>query len=466
MLSIEGLTKHFGTHTAVADFSLHMKESEFVTLLGPSGSGKTTVLRMVAGLLSPSGGSIRIGDLDVTHMNPQSRNIGLVFQSYALFPNMTAWDNVAFPLRVRRWKSDEIRARVDSLLDMVGLSHRAKFYPDSLSGGERQRTALARALAFHPPLLLLDEPLSALDAKVRQGLRASLKDIQRTTGVTTLMVTHDQEEALELSDRIVVMSQGKVEQIGSSDDIYYRPQTSFTANFIGEVNAIEAVVKELGHGMAKLRFQGLEFDWPLPSVDGSAEGEGSAEGSAEGQGADAGATHDGSAESDADGAGTRDGSGEGAVMSTGRASALAADSMDAAAAHGNGRMGPGYGGSVGKPGGRPGWKRGETVTLYIRPESVEIAEVRRAGMEQGERERSGIEQISTADPGVASATVVASTFAGALTHVTVRVGEATLGAYVLSSKARALNPGSDVLVRIVAPVVAEGEGSASASGER
>lgn len=427
MLSIEGLTKHFGTHTAVADFSLHMKESEFVTLLGPSGSGKTTVLRMVAGLLAPSGGSIRIADLDVTHMNPQSRNIGLVFQSYALFPNMTAWDNVAFPLRVRRWKSDEIRARVDSLLDMVGLSHRAKFYPDSLSGGERQRTALARALAFHPPLLLLDEPLSALDAKVRQGLRASLKDIQRTTGVTTLMVTHDQEEALELSDRIVVMSQGKVEQIGRSDDIYYRPQTSFTANFIGEVNAIEAVVKELDHGMAKLRFQGLEFDWPAPPAPVKATPAPASSGAREDNGGDA-AGAPGAAR-----AGEREGKGAGA---------------------------PAEGGKAGKS----VWKRGETVTLYIRPESVEIAEVRRTAMEQGERGHSGIERMSPADPGVAPATVLASTFAGALTHVTVRVGEATLGAYVLSSKARALNPGSDVLVRIVAPVATEGE--ASASGER
>lgn len=345
MLSILELTKHFGTHTAVADFSLSIKESEFVTLLGPSGSGKTTVLRMIAGLLAPSEGHIHIGDLDVTNLNPQARNIGLVFQSYALFPNMTAWENIAFPLKVRHWKAAEIRKRVDDLLEMVGLSHRAKFFPEQLSGGERQRTALARALAFHPPLLLLDEPLSALDAKVRQGLRASLKEIQRTTGVTTLMVTHDQEEALELSDRIVVMNQGKIEQIGTSDDIYYRPQTSFTANFIGVVNSIPAVVQELRCGEAILNFQGIEFYWPTITTN---------------------------------------------------------------------------------------WVQGETIILYVRPESIEVS----------------IQQQG----GYVPATVTASVFAGTITHVTLKLGDQTLLADVLSSQARAFSPGTFVFVRIVPPV--------------
>jgi len=245
MLTIHDLTRKFADHTAVSQFELKIEQGEFVTLLGPSGSGKSTVLRMIAGLLEPSSGEIRIDGKDVTHLPAKARNIGFVFQSYALFPHLTAFENVAFPLRVRKWSKSEIEKRVSELFELVGLQHRAQYHPELLSGGERQRIALARALAFHPPLLLLDEPLSALDAKVRISLREFLKEIQRTTGVTTLMVTHDQEEALALADRIVVMNTGSVEQIGTPYELYHEPATPFTARFIGNVTPISAQVEHV-----------------------------------------------------------------------------------------------------------------------------------------------------------------------------------------------------------------------------
>jgi putative spermidine/putrescine transport system ATP-binding protein len=269
MMTVENLNKRFGDHVAVRDFHLSISQGEFVALLGPSGSGKSTVLRMIAGLLEPSSGEIHIAGTNVTHLPPQKRNLGLVFQSYALFPNMTVFENVAFPLQVRKWAKAKIRERVEEMLDLVGLSHRAKYLPEHLSGGERQRVALARALAFHPPLLLLDEPFSALDAKVRESLRRFLKEIQKSTGVTTLMVTHDQAEALELSDRVVVMNQGQIEQIGTPQDVYYYPQSAFTANFIGHVNTISPRVLHVDPidnvtAVAKMEWQGCTFDWPVP----------------------------------------------------------------------------------------------------------------------------------------------------------------------------------------------------------
>lgn len=242
---------------------------------------------------------------------------------------------------MRKWSASDIKKRVDDLLNLVGLSHRARFYPDNMSGGERQRTALARALAFHPPLLLLDEPLSALDAKVRQGLRTSLKEIQRTTGVTTLMVTHDQEEALELSDRVVVMSDGKVEQIGTPTEIYYRPQTSFTANFIGQVNTIRCVVHSVSSGSAKLRWHNHEFTWPS---------------------------------------------------------------------------------------GNDTWSAGDTVTIFVRPESMIVH--------------------TESQVGSISAKIEKLTFTGALTRAILKVGDDELMADVLSSQGASLVAGSDVFVRI------------------
>lgn len=277
MLQVQGLGKRYDRIVAVQDFSLTMQEGEFVTLLGPSGSGKTTVLRMIAGLEQPTAGVVRIGDRDVTGLPPQKRNIGVVFQSYALFPNLTVADNIAFPLKVRRAARRETMARVAELLALVGLERRAGHFPDQLSGGERQRVALARALAFRPPLLLLDEPLSALDAKVRQSLRESLKDIQRASGVTTLMVTHDQEEALEISDRIVVMAAGSIEQTGSPEEVYHAPTTAFAAGFIGEFNTLWTRVLatepgENGWLRALLEWRGHRFWWLVR--EGQIEGKG------------------------------------------------------------------------------------------------------------------------------------------------------------------------------------------------
>lgn len=268
MLEIRQLTKQFGDVVAVSDVGFEVQEGEFVTILGPSGSGKTTVLRIVAGLTEPTGGTISIAGRDVTSVPPQKRGIGLVFQSYALFPNMNVSDNIAFPLRIRKWPRAELQARVDELLSLVGLENRRLHTTDALSGGERQRVALARALAFRPPLLVLDEPFSSLDAKVRENLRQFLKDIQRTTGVTTLMVTHDQEEALELSDRIVVMNNGCIEQIGTPRDVYYFPQTRFTAQFIGTVNTLSTkllrVRRAKGGLVGSFEWNGTQFDWTLP----------------------------------------------------------------------------------------------------------------------------------------------------------------------------------------------------------
>ncbi len=268
MLSIEHLSKRYDTLYATKDFSLTVNEGEFVTLLGPSGSGKTTVLRMIAGLEHPTTGSVRIDGTDITYLSPQKRNIGVVFQSYALFPNMNAFDNIAFPLRVRKWDSQRVLQRVHELLDLVGLQQRSHHLPQQLSGGERQRVALARALAFHPPLLLLDEPLSALDAKVRQSLREFLKDIQKATQVTTVMVTHDQEEALELSDRVVIMAHGQIEQVGTPLDVYYAPRTEFAEYFIGQMIDIPVKVMEVNsvegdNSIALLRWGTHVFFWVM-----------------------------------------------------------------------------------------------------------------------------------------------------------------------------------------------------------
>lgn len=276
MLQVNNLTKHFGSFHAASDVSFEVGKGEFVTILGPSGSGKSTILRMIAGLTPPTSGSILIDGKDVTALSPQKRDIGLVFQSYALFPNMTVAQNVAYPLRVRKWKRTDIQARVKELLELVGLSHRQDYYPQQLSGGERQRVALIRALAFQPPLLLLDEPLSALDAKVRERLRASLKEIQSALHVTTVMVTHDQEEALELSDQVVVMNQGKVEQAGTPSVVYYSPRTAFAASFVGQSNSITAVIKRTepwANAMRKatVYYQGALLVWLVDEADAVVE---------------------------------------------------------------------------------------------------------------------------------------------------------------------------------------------------
>lgn len=240
-LRIVHVTKTFGSLVAVDDFSLDISEGEFVCLLGPSGCGKTTLLRIVAGLEQPNAGVIIQAGKKIVHLPPRQRDFGIVFQSYALFPNLTAWQNIAFGLENRKMPREQINARVREMLELVGLPDVGHKYPSQLSGGQQQRIALARALATSPGLLLLDEPLSALDARVRVALRGEIKQLQRRVGVTTIFVTHDQEEALVLADRIVVMNQGRIEQVGTPEEIYREPATSFVADFVGVMNFLPGV---------------------------------------------------------------------------------------------------------------------------------------------------------------------------------------------------------------------------------
>ena len=245
-LRLHGVSKNFGEFAALKDVDLEISPGEFVCFLGPSGCGKTTLLRIIAGLERQSAGEIRQAGRDISHLPPTQRDYGIVFQSYALFPNLTVFDNVAYGLVSRRAKRPEVRARVAELLQLVGLPHAGNKYPSQLSGGEQQRIALARALATSPGLLLLDEPLSALDAIVRVHLRHEIRALQQRLGVTTIMVTHDQEEALTMADRIVVMNQGVIQQVGTPLEVYRNPATPFTANFVGRVNMLSAIVEEAG----------------------------------------------------------------------------------------------------------------------------------------------------------------------------------------------------------------------------
>ena len=239
-LTVKKVNKHFGKFQALKDINFDVKEGEFVCILGPSGCGKTTLLRVIAGLESQSEGEINQNNKNISQLPPDQRDFGIVFQSYALFPNLTVKNNISFGLKTRKQNKDVIDRRVDELLNLVGLSDHINKYSAQLSGGEQQRVALARALAPSPGLLLLDEPLSALDAKVRQHLRLEIKNLQRKLGVTTIMVTHDQEEALTMADRIILMNKGVIEQEGSPQDIYSKPTTAFSANFIGTTNLFKA----------------------------------------------------------------------------------------------------------------------------------------------------------------------------------------------------------------------------------
>jgi putative spermidine/putrescine transport system ATP-binding protein len=256
-LDLTGIQKRFGDVVVVDDFNLAAERGEFVSFLGPSGCGKTTTLRMIAGFEDPNAGSIVVDGKDITHRPPNRRNVGMVFQSYALFPNMTVADNIGFGLRVRKRPKDEIRKRVGELLSMIRLEGRGDRYPYQLSGGQQQRVALARALAIEPAVLLLDEPLSALDAKVRVALRHEIRSIQRQLGITTVYVTHDQEEALSLSDRVVVMNDGRIEQIGAPADIYNFPATPFVASFVGTLNLLTCRVVDAPTG--RMSVEGHEF---------------------------------------------------------------------------------------------------------------------------------------------------------------------------------------------------------------
>ena len=255
-LELSDVQKRFGASAAVQNFNMAVDRGEFVSFLGPSGCGKTTTLRMIAGFEKPTGGTITMDGADMTNRPPNQRNIGMVFQSYALFPNMTVAQNIGFGLRIRKQDSEAIRQRVDEMLDLINLTGRGGRYPYELSGGMQQRVALARALAIKPQLLLLDEPLSALDAKIRISLRNEIRAIQRQLGITTVYVTHDQEEALSLSDRVVVMSEGRIEQIGAPSEIYNFPSTAFVASFVGTLNLVTAGVIDAGTG--RLSIEGQE----------------------------------------------------------------------------------------------------------------------------------------------------------------------------------------------------------------
>src|SRR5438270_5182283 len=232
-LELINLSKLYGEHAAVAGVTLDVADGEFLVLLGPSGCGKTTTLRMIAGLIEPSGGAARIGGTDVTYLPPWRRNTGMVFQSYALFPHMSVADNVAFGLEMRKIGKGEIEARTREALRLVRLEGYEARLPRQLSGGQQQRVALARALAIRPDVLLLDEPLSNLDAKLREQVRVEIRELQRQLGLTTIMVTHDQEEALTVADRLVVMADGEIRQIGTQRDLYERPADRFVAGFVG-----------------------------------------------------------------------------------------------------------------------------------------------------------------------------------------------------------------------------------------
>ena len=235
-LEVRGLSKKFGPFVALENIDLDIKRGEFVSFLGPSGCGKTTLLRAISGLDVQTTGTIRQGGKDISNLPVGQRDFGIVFQSYALFPNLKIRDNVAYGLVSVGRSRREISTRVAELLQLVGLSDQAEKYPAQLSGGQQQRVALARALALSPGLLLLDEPLSALDARVRARLRGEIRDLQKRLGITTIMVTHDQEEALTMSDRIVVMSKGHIDQVGTPEEIYARPTTPFVADFVGKMN--------------------------------------------------------------------------------------------------------------------------------------------------------------------------------------------------------------------------------------
>ncbi|QKC95890.1 ABC transporter ATP-binding protein [Mesorhizobium sp. NZP2298] len=261
----------YGKFVAVRDFSLSIRKGSFVTLLGPSGCGKTTILRSIAGLVDISGGQIMIDGRRVDDVPIYKRNIGLVFQSYALFPHKTVFDNVAFGLKYRNVPKPEIVRRVGKALEMVRLPGSEKKLPSQLSGGQQQRIALARAIVFEPQVLLLDEPLSALDANMREEMRVEIKKIQKETGITAIFVTHDQEEALSMSDRIVVMNAGSAEQIGTPEEVYERPATAFVADFLGKANMLAGTVSGSGKATAVVLASGQTVNVVCPRrlADGS-----------------------------------------------------------------------------------------------------------------------------------------------------------------------------------------------------
>ncbi|MCC0688943.1 ATP-binding cassette domain-containing protein [Clostridioides sp. ES-S-0108-01] len=238
-LKINNVFKNYDQKRILNNISLDIEEGEFLCLLGPSGCGKTTLLRIIAGLEDVNSGAIILQDKDITNLEPSKRGFGIVFQSYALFPNMTAYNNIAFPLKERKVLKEKIDNKVKEVLEIVGLTNEAHKYPKELSGGQQQRIAIARALALEPKFLLLDEPMSALDAKVRHKLRMDIKRLQKELNITTIMVTHDQEEAITMADKIAILNGGDIMQIGTPEEIYQNPQNLFTAQFIGDTNCFD-----------------------------------------------------------------------------------------------------------------------------------------------------------------------------------------------------------------------------------
>ncbi len=262
-LTLTNVSAHYGQAPVLEDLSLHVAEGELVSLLGASGCGKTTTLRLVAGFLQPSAGSIRLGERDLTRLPAHSRNIGLVFQTYALFPHLTVRDNVGFGLKQRGMGAAERNRRAEAMIATVGLEGFADRHPANLSGGQRQRVALARALVIDPPLLMFDEPLSNLDAKLRVDMRVEIRRLQRANGTTALYVTHDQEEAFSISDRVAIMSRGRIEQLGPPEELYSRPANAFVANFVGFSNLIPMqAVLEAGDAVRVQMQGGATLDLP------------------------------------------------------------------------------------------------------------------------------------------------------------------------------------------------------------
>jgi spermidine/putrescine transport system ATP-binding protein len=252
-VDLRNVTLAYGDFVAVKDVSLTIRKGEFVTLLGPSGCGKTTILRSIAGLVQPTGGEINVAGRRIDNIPIHKRNIGLVFQNYALFPHKSIYDNIAFGLKYRNVEKPLIAQKVKRALDMVRLPGVEKKLPSEMSGGQQQRIALARAIVIEPDVLLLDEPLSALDANLREEMRTELKIIQREVGITTIFVTHDQEEALAMSDRIVVMNKGLIEQVGTPEEVYRRPESRFVASFLGQSNLLEGSIAGIGDGVASVQ---------------------------------------------------------------------------------------------------------------------------------------------------------------------------------------------------------------------
>ncbi|HVM77523.1 MAG TPA: ABC transporter ATP-binding protein [Stellaceae bacterium] len=269
-LSIRGATKHYGAVTALADANLELREGEFLTLLGPSGSGKTTLLMMVAGLVPPSSGEVWIDGKLATYAPPNKRDIGIVFQNYALFPHLTVRENIAFPLQMRRVASAQIEAEVKRVLEIVQLPHVAGRLPRELSGGQQQRIALARCMVYRPSIILMDEPLGALDRQLRDQMQLEIKELHARLGITVLYVTHDQEEAMAMSDRICLMNVGRIEQVGTPQELYFRPKSVFVAKFLGESNILDATVRQAGETVTLVGPGGMEL---RGSGNGAAAGE-------------------------------------------------------------------------------------------------------------------------------------------------------------------------------------------------